>query len=212
MERGQRQGRAVILASGCRLDADTGGGFTAAAAEASSRVTTGETGETMPTDLADLTDQAGICRTLYQFAAGIDLRDWHLYRSVFTDEIDVDYSSYRRGSAARMKADAWVARAKALFTGLEASQHCLYNPRIDIDGDSATCVIYVRAEHFLTNDLGDNWFTLGGYYTDRLVRVSGGWKIAAKKLTVTWNRGNRHVLTLGAERAAQLADDTPAAQ
>jgi len=157
--------------------------------------------------VAELADQAGICRTLYQFAAGIDMRDWDLYRSVFTEEIDVDYSSYRAGSAARMKADAWVARARALFTGLEASQHCLYNPLIDIDADNAACVIYVQAEHFLANDLGDNWFTLGGYYTDRLVRTGGGWKIAAKKLTVTWNRGNRHVLTLAAERAAGLAGD-----
>ena len=127
-----------------------------------------------------------------------------------TEEINVDYSSYRAGSAARMTADAWVARAKALFTGLEASQHCLYNPRIDIDADSAVCVIYVQAEHFLTNDLGDNSFTLGGYYTDRLMRTGGGWKIAAKKLTVTWNRGNRHVLALAVERAAQLAGDDAA--
>ena len=164
----------------------------------------------MPTDVADLVDQAEICRTLYQFAAGIDMRDWDLYRSVFTEEIDVDYSSYRAGSAARMTADAWVARAKALFTGLEASQHCLYNPRIDIDADSAVCQIYVQAEHFLTNDLGDNSFTLGGYYTDRLMRTGGGWKIAAKKLTVTWNRGNRHVLALAVERAAQLTGDDAA--
>jgi hypothetical protein len=164
----------------------------------------------MPTSVADIVDQAEICRTLYQFAAGIDLRDWDLYRSVFTDEIDVDYSSYRPGSAARMQADAWVARAKGLFTGLDASQHCLYNPRIEIVGDCATCLIYVQAEHFLANDLGENWFTLGGYYTDRLIRAGGGWKIAAKALTVTWNRGNRHVLALARERAATPAGDDPA--
>jgi SnoaL-like protein len=81
------------------------------------------------------------------------------------------------------------------------------NPRIDIDADSAVCVIYVQAEHFLGNDLGDNSFALGGYYTDRLIRADGGWKIAAKKLTVTWNRGNRHVLALARERVATLPGD-----
>jgi hypothetical protein len=67
----------------------------------------------------------------------------------------------------------------------------------------ADVVIYVQAEHFLTNPDGDNWFTLGGYYSDRLVHQQGEWKITRKKLVVTWNRGNRHVLTLGAERGRQ---------
>ncbi len=86
----------------------------------------------MPSGVADLVDQAEVCRTLYQFAAGIDMRDWDLYRSVFTEEIDVDYSSYRPGSAARMTADAWVARAKALFTGLDASQSIACTTRASI--------------------------------------------------------------------------------
>lgn len=63
-------------------------------------------------------DRFCIEQTLARFAAGIDLRDWDLYRSVFTDQIDVDYSSYRAGSSGRMAADDWVARARRLFPGL----------------------------------------------------------------------------------------------
>jgi SnoaL-like domain len=157
----------------------------------------------MADDASNVAEELAVCRTLYQFAAGIDTRDWPLYRSVFADEFDLDYSSYRPGSVGRMRADDWIQRATGLFPGLDASQHCLYNPLLDVTGDTARITIYVQAEHFLTNAYGDNWFTLGGYYDDRLVRTDAGWKITAKKLVVTWNRGNRHILTLAAERCRQ---------
>jgi hypothetical protein len=153
-------------------------------------------------------DELAVCRTLYRFAAAIDTRDWDGYRSVFTDEIELDYSSYRPGNVGRVRADDWVARAQALFPGLDASQHCLYNPLVTVDGDSADIAIYVQAEHFLTNDQGDNWFTLGGYYKDRLVRVDGDWRICAKTLVVLWNRGNRQVLRLAADRVRERSAAT----
>jgi SnoaL-like domain len=160
----------------------------------------------MPHNGSEVVDELAVCRTLYRFAAGIDTRDWTLYRSVFADEIDVDYSSYRAGSAGRMPADDWVQRAAGLFPGLDASQHCLYNPLVEITGDSARITMYVQAEHFLTNADGDNWFTLGGFYDDRLVRSDAGWTITAKKLVVTWNRGNRHILALAADRCRRSAE------
>jgi hypothetical protein len=57
-------------------------------------------------------DELAVCRTLCRFAAAVDLRDWTAYRDVFTDEIDLDYSSYRPGSAGRFRADDWVERAE----------------------------------------------------------------------------------------------------
>lgn len=148
----------------------------------------------------DAAEHLEICATMYRFAAGIDLRDWELYRSVFADEIDVDYSSYRAGSVGRMRADDWVERGRVLFTGLDATQHCLFNPRVSITDDRAELMMYVQAEHFLANTTGDNSFALGGYYADRLVRVGESWKIVSKTLVVTWNRGNRDVLALAMAR------------
>lgn len=148
-------------------------------------------------------DRTEICETVYTYATGIDTRDWTLYRSIFTDEIDLDFSSYDGNPPQRLPADAWVAAIRPLFTGLDATQHVMTNPRVTIEGDAATCVMYMKAEHFLQNDRGDDWFTIGGYYTDRLVRTPGGWRISAVRLTVFWSRGNRHVMTLGAERGAE---------
>jgi len=154
---------------------------------------------------ADLnTAHREITGLMARFARGIDLRDWELYRSVFTDDIEIDYSSYRPGNAGPFKADDWVQRGRMLFPGLTASQHFLSNLDITVDGDRGTVFSYVRAEHFLPNTAGDAMFTIGGYYTDSVVRVDGQWKICRKQLTVLWNSGNPQVLTMARERAAAL--------
>ncbi len=145
-----------------------------------------------------------IAETMARFAAGIDTRDWVMYRSVFTEHIDVDYRSWRPESYGPMAADDWVARAKRLFPGLDASLHTLSNLRFEIDGDAAVCHAYVRADHYLVNASGDSMFTIGGMYSDRLVRTGTSWLINAKKLQVLWSQGNKHIMTLAAERAAEL--------
>jgi SnoaL-like domain len=151
---------------------------------------------------ASLEDRWDVAETMARFAAGMDTKDWPLYRSVFTDEIDIDYRSWRADSYGPMTADAWVARAQRLFPGLDASQHALSNMRFEIDGDTAVCHAYVRADHYLVNPHGGSMFTIGGIYSDRLVRSPGGWLITAKCLNVLWSQGNKHIMTLAAERAA----------
>lgn len=148
-------------------------------------------------------DHTEITRRVYEYAYGIDTRDWTLYRSIFTDEITMDFSSYNGSPAAPMTADAWVAGVKVLFTGLDATQHSMSNPLVDVDGDRARCRMYMQAEHFFLNAQGSQDFALGGYYDDRLVRTDGGWKIEAVTLNVLWNRGNRHIMELAAQLGAE---------
>ena len=83
-------------------------------------------------------DYNAIVRRRYEYALGIDTRDWDLYRSIFTDEITMDFSSYSGQPAAPMSADAWVNACKVVFTGLDATQHVMSNPMVDIDGDRAS--------------------------------------------------------------------------
>jgi hypothetical protein len=145
-------------------------------------------------------DRTEICETKYRYAYGIDTKDWALYRSIFQDEITMDFSSFSGHPEATMPADTWVSTCRALFDGLDATQHQMSNPWVEIDGDQARCRIYVQAEHFLINDQGDDAYTLGGIYDDRLVRVDGGWQIEAVTLRVLWNRGNRQIMQLALER------------
>ena len=155
-------------------------------------------------------ERLDVLDTLYRFAEGIDGCDWALYRSVFTADVDVDYTSYRPGSAARMPAQEWVARAARMFPGLSATQHTLHNPQVRVDGEGARVGTSMRAEHVLlpadrpaASPADDaEVFTIGGRYDHRLTRSSGGWLVAAVTLTVRWQQGDPAMLARAASRVA----------
>ena len=148
-------------------------------------------------------ERLDVAEVVYAYATGIDTRDWRLYRSIFTDEVEIDFSSWDGSPPRRMRADDWVAGVQPLFHGLDATQHSMTNPRVRIEGDRATCVMYMQAAHFLANREGDAEFTLGGYYTDQLERTPAGWKLCGVKLTVLWSRGNKHIMGLALQRGAR---------
>ena len=153
--------------------------------------------------LQALLDRMAISDIVVRYATGIDMRDWAAYRSCFTDDVEIDFTSWSGGEPSTMKADDWVALVRATLSGFAATQHISTNHVITIDGDRATCVSYMQAQHYLPNAQGDNAFTLGGYYSNRLVRTADGWKIRGCRLTVTWSTGNRHVFDLAAQQAAR---------
>ena len=145
-------------------------------------------------------DRNAVTDTVYRYAWGIDTRDWALYRSIFADRVAIDFTSYNPTSvAAEMAADDWVANLIPLFTGLDATQHTMTNPLVDIDGDTARCRMYMQAVHMLGDD-PEPEFTIGGYYDDQLVRTTNGWQLNAVTLTVTWRRGNPDIMRRARER------------
>ena len=156
-------------------------------------------------------DHEVITRKVYEYAYGIDTRDWHLYRSIFADTVSADFSSYDDNPAITLSADDWVNRVKPLFIGLDATQHSMSNPLVDIDGDSARCRVYMQAAHFL-EDWSAPEFTIGGYYDDSLARIGDGWRITAVTLTVWWRRGDQTLMAEAARRGQKtLRDDQDSA-
>ena len=152
--------------------------------------------------LQQLKDKADIQDTILKYATGIDTCNWTLYRSIFADEVAIDFSSYNGNPGTTMSGDDWAAGVQLMLPGFDATQHVLTNFVIDLDGDEAVATVYMKAEHFIANSEGDNSHTLGGYYVHRLKRHGAYWKIHATTLNVTWSRGNRDVYRLAAERVA----------
>ncbi len=151
-------------------------------------------------------DRAELTELMHRFAAGIDERDWVKYRSVFTDEIDLDYSSWRPESVGRWRADDWVARGLQIFPGLTFSRHTLSNHVISIDGDDAVLRVNVCAEHVIVDGNRTDIFTLNGCYNDRCVRTDDGWRISVKQLIVQWCTGDDDVMSRARARAALLLE------
>ena len=132
-----------------------------------------------------------VAQTVYNYAMGIDTRDWDLYRSIFADEVVMDFASWNDIPSHVIRADLLRENIRTYFAGLDATQHSMTNPQVTIDGDRARCVVYMQAEHFLNDQQPARRFTIGGYYTNELVRAGHGWKLVSVKLTVLWTRGDR---------------------
>ncbi len=127
-------------------------------------------------------DRLEIIDVSNRYATGCDLRDSEIYRSCFTDEIDTDFSSVGIGDKMKLSADAWVDIVINFMQNYEATQHIITNHSITINGDEATSIAYLQAQHLLSGSL----HTIGGYYTNKLKRTSKGWRITDLKLTQTW--------------------------
>jgi 3-phenylpropionate/cinnamic acid dioxygenase small subunit len=157
----------------------------------------------MDARLAAHLDRQDIIDSILRYASGIDMRNWALYRQCFTDEVEVDFTSWSGGTPRKLSADDWVAGVRSTLAGFDATQHTLTNFVIDLRGDEATAVVYMSAQHYLPNSMGDSTLLIGGYYTHELVRAATDWKIRKARLTVTWTVGNRHVFELARQRVAE---------
>ncbi len=149
----------------------------------------------------NLVDRTKITDHVLNYATGIDRHQWDLYRSIFADDITIDFASWSGDPASKMKADDWVAGVRATLEPFDATQHVLTNFAIELDGDQAICTCYMSAHHHLvTGDLREMQ-SIGGYYVHHLERSGDGWLIHRTQLNVTWEMGDRGLFEQAALRA-----------
>lgn len=127
----------------------------------------------------------------FRYATAVDSRDWELFRTCFTDEIEGDYSSVFGTPPARLGADEFVALIAPIMSALTATQHMMSNLTITFeDSDHATVAAYVRAIHHNAATEGGTEQTVYGYYTNSFVRTEDGWRISKLQLTSRIQTGN----------------------
>ncbi len=131
-----------------------------------------------------LLDRTEIIETQTRYATGVDRRDRELYRSCFTDEIELDMSEMGMGDPARIPADVWAEQVMTLVSAFKSTQHIITNHTITLEGDKANCTAYLQAQHYNP----EHMYTVGGYYSNTLVRTPEGWKISKLKLTPLWTQ------------------------
>jgi hypothetical protein len=167
----------------------------------------------MDAELTLLLERQAVVDTVIRYATGIDMRDWEAYRSCFTDTCHYDFSSWSGRPGGPMRADDWVSAVRGTNGNFDCTQHISTNHVVTFgDGDPAsgraTCVSYMHAQHFFTPDTmasfgragAVNFCTLGGYYTNQLVRGEDGWRIADCRLQVTWQTGDTAIFDLARNR------------
>ena len=118
-----------------------------------------------------MSDEAEIARLLYRYARAVDTKDWELYRSVFTQDAVIDYSSAGIPAGSRDEIAEFLSKG---FTTIPWSMHYITNIEADVDGDTAS----VWAMFYNPMQLPGmaEMSSCGGYYHHELVRTPDGWR------------------------------------
>ncbi|WP_066896292.1 nuclear transport factor 2 family protein [Mycolicibacterium houstonense] len=130
----------------------------------------------------DLSANSAISALLYRYARAVDSKDWELYRSVFTEDAVIDYSSAGAIVGTRDEVVDWFA---ANFGVIPWSMHYITNIEIlDTDGETAT----VRAMFYNPMQLPGmaEMSACGGYYHHELVRTPDGWRSRSLREENLW--------------------------
>lgn len=149
-----------------------------------------------------LEDRIAISECVINYARAIDLADWELLASLFTDPVHVDFSEAGM-PASDLPRDAFVGFARQGLSGFDARQHLSPNHITEFDEqdpDRAVCVSYMYAQHYLQNADGGDFYLMRGWYENRLRRTPDGWRIERVTQHIFWNEGN---LDLPAQAAAR---------
>jgi hypothetical protein len=122
-------------------------------------------------------DRQDINDVLVRYAKGIDRRDWALFRTVFTEDCEIDYGEIGTWTGA----DAITEFMELSHSGAGHTLHRLTNQAISVDSDRATARTYVDGLIMAAdNTSGVNAI---GYYDDELVRTANGWQVSRRRFT-----------------------------
>ena len=129
-----------------------------------------------------MSEHSDISALLYRYARAVDSKNWELYRSVFTRDAAIDYSSAGAVVGTRDDVVDWFA---ANFGVIPWSMHYITNIEIlETDGDTAS----VRAMFYNPMQLPGmaEMSACGGYYHHELVRTADGWRSRSLREENLW--------------------------
>lgn len=127
--------------------------------------------------MTDREDRQDIADVLLRYATGIDQSDWPLFRTVFTDNCEVDYGEIGTWTGV----DAVTQFMEQAHSVAGHTMHRMSNQVITVAGDKAAARTYVDAVILVAdNTSGVNAI---GFYDDEIVRTKDGWRVARRRFT-----------------------------
>ncbi len=161
--------------------------------------------DALPADLQRLLDERAITEVLHRYCRGVDRLHEELLASAYHEDSHDDHGLFKGTGREFARFVVKVLREHA-----DATQHCLTNVRIEVDGEVAHCESYVVARHWREREDSTRLETAGGRYIDRLDRRSGEWKIAHRVVVLEWGTVEEVVRPFpmeGYERGRRSRDD-----
>src|ERR1700722_2500798 len=127
--------------------------------------------------LQEISDRLEIQDLFGKYAHAVDTCDWDLYRSLYTEDAIIDYSTFGAPVGTVVEIAAYLAGHMANF---KSAQHAVMNIMLTIDGDTATGHTICFNPTVREVD-GEERVTIAGlWYDDTFVRTAAGWRIKSR--------------------------------
>ena len=140
-----------------------------------------------------------VADTLARFILAIDDHDWDTVVGLLADTVRRDYRSLSGAEPGDISGPELAAEWKSVLAGLDAHQHLLGLPVVELEGDEARAAAHVIGTHVLDGDPGSPW-VVGGTYRFALDRRAGAWRITALTLDTRWQTGDGALLRRAASQ------------
>lgn len=137
------------------------------------------------TVLRELADRMRIQDVLHREARAIDVRDWALWRTCYTEDADIDWTG---NDAIRGRPDElgpWLAKVSENFPP-PSYQHFVTNFEVTLNGDRATSRVLQLIPVALQGEAGKQMAFCGIWFDDEWVRQKGQWKICKRTEHLAW--------------------------
>jgi SnoaL-like domain len=143
---------------------------------------------------------SSVSEALARFVLALDDHDWDGVAAALGETVQRDYTSLFGGEPDEIAGPALAAEWRGVLAGLDAHQHLLGPPVVEIHDGDARAAAHVVGTHVLEGDPGSPW-VVGGTYRFALRRLDGGWRIVGLTLDTRWQSGDAAVLERAAVRA-----------
>lgn len=149
----------------------------------------------MSDELQALLDREEIREVRHRFAWALDHRDWELFASLFTDDVDADLGALGvQGTVSREELTAAFRGPFRRPPSAMGTQQLYGNLLVELAGDAATARSYLLGHHHVAGLAAGEDVELRAAYLDQLVRTADGWKISATAIEVFSVTGNAEIL------------------
>lgn len=119
-----------------------------------------------------------------RYSLGVDQRNWDLWESCFTEDAFIDYTVFGGNKGGVKEIRTWL---EEVFTGVGPCQHFTLNMELEIDGDTATNRVGFYNPMPMEHGDKKSIYFCGGWYCDKLVKTSEGWKFSERVEEYSFN-------------------------
>ncbi|MCB2047520.1 MAG: nuclear transport factor 2 family protein [Novosphingobium sp.] len=137
-------------------------------------------GPIAPFDPAEQPDRLAILQLPKVYALGMDMRDYDLSRSVFSDD------AMSQGSLGGAAIDEYLPKVYAGASSYQATQHNITNQHLEMNGDEARLISYAIAVHKAAPGSDMTNLTMGVQYRDWCRKTDKGWLIYRRQAVPQW--------------------------